>query len=660
MGLLTPLFLLGLGMVALPLWLHRLQTQTPEREPFSSAMLLEESEQRVHLRKKLRFLVLLSLRILLLALLAIAFAKPVLERTTEVFSNDEISFHFIVMDTSFSMAGAQRFDEAVAVADSIIDDMEPGQQAQVIAADNHIRLVSEAGSNKGELKKALNAVSVGESRLDYGKLMTDLNGLIGDYNHNIAIHLISDFQASGLPTRFADLIPDPGNNRPVVINLHPVTGSGMANWAIDSVRPEGGQISVGIRGMDTVGQEKDLNLKVNGEPVARQSVQVPESGQASVKFEMPELAAGPNRIEVDMGPEDELPGDDRRFLVIENTPRVPVLLLTADPSSLALRYLTTALETGNYTVETVNLAELDPRVLPRYPWLVVDDLGSLNAGRAAELSDYITSGGAIFTALGERTQGRDLLPVSGHSLQRSGWSGKSEFRNVARIDTSHPVLANSPGWRSINISRVISPVTDEADRVLITLEGGDPLLLERQIGAGRLLMLTTSLDNTWCDLPIHSVFVSFMAETARYLANEDILETQYNIGDSILLKQVGSASGQVIDPQGNTVLTLEDTHSTQHVVLNQTGFYEVYTPGRETLLAVNPDPRESDLNPIDAEMMSQWSDAGRQTPVTGENLRVEIEPETLELWHVLLILLLLIVLAESVLGNRYLDYRTGQ
>ncbi len=84
MSLLAPLFLIGLAAIALPVWLHRLQTQSPEREPFGSAMFLEPSERRVHLKKQFRFLVLLALRILLLALLAFAFAKPILQQPPQL------------------------------------------------------------------------------------------------------------------------------------------------------------------------------------------------------------------------------------------------------------------------------------------------------------------------------------------------------------------------------------------------------------------------------------------------------------------------------------------------------------------------------------------------------------------------------------------------
>ena len=57
MSFIAPLFLLGVLAVAVPFWLHRLQTQSSDRKPFSSAMLLETTEQQVHVQKKLKYLV---------------------------------------------------------------------------------------------------------------------------------------------------------------------------------------------------------------------------------------------------------------------------------------------------------------------------------------------------------------------------------------------------------------------------------------------------------------------------------------------------------------------------------------------------------------------------------------------------------------------------
>ena len=660
MSLLAPLFLLGLGLIALPLWLHRLQTQTPEREPFSSTMLLEASVQRVHLHKKLQFLLLLALRIAMLILLACAFAKPVLETSMEVFAGESATLHLLVIDTSFSMGNADHFAAALTTANRIIDELDSGQSAQIIAADQQIRMIGERGNDKGKLKTALAALTVGETRLDFGALMNGLNGLLDEFNDNTAIHLISDFQASGLPARFADLIPKTANHRPVQLLLYPVTDSVIANWAVASVRRDREGLQVSVRGYQSPAQQTSVSLQVNGADVAQQTQQIPVNGEVVFTFTQPELASGDNRIEISMTPADNLPGDDRRYVVLENTPALPVLLLTANPGALAVTYLRTALETGGYIVETVNVAELDARIIPRYPWLVIDDLGAVNTQLAASLIEYMQAGGAIFTTLGDRSQSLNVLPVSSHPVKSLGSYSQDRFYAIARIDGSHPVLAKATGWRGVNISRAIIPQTGKEDRVLINLEGGEPLLLEHEYGAGRLLLLTTGLDNSWSDLPVHSVFVTFMAETARYLGDEYALERQQHTGDSILLKQAGGASGQVIDPSGQTILTLAATHSTQNVELRRSGFYEVYTPGRQRLIAANPDPRESDTAAIAPDMLARWRAAGEPLPAGIADQVVTVAPVTIELWPGLLLLLVVIVLAESLLGNRYLDHRTGQ
>ena len=97
MSFIAPLFLIGLLTVALPLWLHRLQTQSSERKPFSSAMLLETAEQRVHVKKQLKYLLLLATRILLLALLAFAFAKPFMTEPPDVITATEAGAHVVLM-----------------------------------------------------------------------------------------------------------------------------------------------------------------------------------------------------------------------------------------------------------------------------------------------------------------------------------------------------------------------------------------------------------------------------------------------------------------------------------------------------------------------------------------------------------------------------------
>ena len=80
MSLLAPAFLVGLLAIGLPLWLHRLSSDNPNKQRFSSLMFLEPGEPRRVLAKKLQYLLLLALRIGVLVLLALAFTEPAIWR----------------------------------------------------------------------------------------------------------------------------------------------------------------------------------------------------------------------------------------------------------------------------------------------------------------------------------------------------------------------------------------------------------------------------------------------------------------------------------------------------------------------------------------------------------------------------------------------------
>jgi len=114
-----------------------------------------------------------------------------------------------------------------------------------------------------------------------------------------------------------------------------------------------------------------------------------------------------------------------------------------------------------------------------------------------------------------------------------------------------------------------------------------------------------------------------------------------------------------------SLLSLSDTTQAQDIALNKTGFYRVITPGGEVLVAVNPDRRESDLTVMDAQVLQNWQNVvaeaagtGEQALDTGGEIAAE-DMEEREIWRFFLILLVIIVLAESYLGNQHLRVRTG-
>jgi hypothetical protein len=133
MSLLSPWFLVGALAVGLPLWLHLLQRQNPVKLPFSSLMFMEKRQHSSLKERKLRYLLLLASRLALLLLLALAFSKPIWEQPPAAVLGRIATLHLVVIDTSLSMNYGARWQRAVAEAEGIIDGMEGGDRAQIIA-----------------------------------------------------------------------------------------------------------------------------------------------------------------------------------------------------------------------------------------------------------------------------------------------------------------------------------------------------------------------------------------------------------------------------------------------------------------------------------------------------------------------------------------------
>lgn len=670
MALIAPLFLLGLLGIGLPIWLHRLETQVTEREQFSTAMFLEPAKKRIHVQRKLKYLLLMALRILFFLILVLAFTRPVFFTPPAALVTEDTTHHVIVVDTSFSMQEGASFASAVEAARDIVNTMDEDEVASLYTASSGVTTVVPVTDDNNVLIQALSSLSPDNGKLDLGIMVTTMNTLIEESQANFIMHFISDYQQSGQAVRFADMIPDVINGRPVTLDIVQIRTENVPNWLVDSVLVNArNSLEVGIRGLASEDDmaERSVILAINNVEQQRQDITLAGDGNTLVDFENVIFEEGDNRIDIQLLPTDSLPGDDVRYTVFDNSPPAPVLLLTANTQSLGVTYIRAALETAprGYEVITQTIDDLDARILQRYPWIVIEDIGAINTSLANTINDYISGGGAVLAAAGEASLGLDTVPVLG--LQVGTARPGRESRNpITMIDSSHPVLSETSGWGSVNMQTLpVNPTADQ--RILIAQSEDRPVLIESEIGRGRILLLTTALDNTLSDLPVKPVFVSFMAEAARYLSNENLLVREQVAESFLQLSLAGGASGQVFDPDGESLLSLSDTTQSQDIRLNKTGYYQVFTPAGEVLVAVNPDRRESDLTVMDAQVIQNWQNVVAGTASAGEqNLNPDFgtanageEREENEIWRIFLILLAIIVLAESILGNQYLRVRTG-
>lgn len=657
MSLLAPLFLLGMLAIGLPLWLHRLQTQNPERVKISSAMLLEHSEKRLHVQKRLRFLVLLALRIALLLLLAWAFAQPLWRLAANAVPAQGAREHVILIDHSLSMNAPGRMAAALAEANRIVDAMRPADRAQIAAFGSSIELIGTgaggATSDKALLRKALAQVSAGETRAEFAQAVGAIDSLAGGGSLPVVGHLISDFQATAMSARFADLLPRAERARSIELQLHPVAPEAAPNWSVSGLRALDNALEATVQAHGAPASTQSVLLEVNGNVRGEQSVKVPAGGAATVRFNGVALNAGENKVVARLKGSDALAADDAFNLVLLGGGPQVVPLLTPDVRSATGNFMSAALSVAaaRFRVAPTRIDRFDARTLERFRWVAIEDIGAVDGRLASALQSYLASGGAVFASSGARAAGMNKLPVGDWAVT-GATTRAADPLGVGRVDGTHALLANTGGWQNIAVARMLKVRPGQDDRVLLSTEDGEPLLLERRVGQGRLLLLTTALDNIWSDLPVEPVFVSFMAEAANWLAGVDTFGGRQVAGANLSLAQSGAAVGQVIDPAGKELLSLSATRGAQNVRLPRAGFYQVVTPARESLVAVNVDARESELTPLDAGSLDNWRKAAAATEtVAPPAASAQSEGPVLPLARWLLAVLALVVVAESIAGN---------
>ena len=112
---------------------------------------------------------------------------------------------------------------------------------------------------------------------------------------------------------------------------------------------------------------------------------------------------------------------------------------------------------------------------------------------------------------------------------------------------------------------------------------------------------------------------------------------------------------QILDPDGRRPLSLNEAASAETFQLRRTGFYEFrLADGRQDVIGVNADRRESDLDVIPDDIMSLWRGkaAGPESEMRGVPVPEGSKPYSL--WWYIMLLVLAAAIAESWLASQYL------
>ena len=652
MTFLNTAMLLGLVIVAIPIIIHLLNRRKARLVDWGAMRFLLASLAHRNRRIMIEEIILLAVRCLLLALLALALARPFLPSRTTIpwglvlpailaaamligsaaavwnrkkwrwillgvagglialsagASAMEYSFQksnwsspggekdvVIIIDGSMSMSlaveGKTNFQRAIDEARAVVSACRPADSVSIILGSSRPQVViGNPTSDRKEIAAALAALSPGNGSMRVPEAMESAIQECLEKGHNPAkkIVIITDGQSVGwdvsnisrwqflggmlhgkdfptAPQVICRTLAMPGS-----FNNVAVTDIAPARKVIGTDRKVQIDVKIANTGISPMAPAA-VELSVDGLPPMTEKVgEIQPNASETVQFEHLFEKPGRHVLTARVVGEDDLPGDNTLWRVVDVIDRLPVLIVDGAPSPLALEgageYMQLALNPKVAAGKKVPKSpsptpppagkpqEMDdkliaclvePTVVPAadvgtienlsaYRVVILANVPQLPKKFADDLDQFIRGGGGVFIAAGDRIDVDFYNRWTSQTSERICPVTIDPQRQICaepvHLDLksfSHPSLAKlaDPGQSNAASTRVRAfwpfkvDAKDAGVRVSANLEGAQPFLAERKLGKGYVLMTPICLDAHDSNLPSLWCFVPMMHQLVYFLA----------------------------------------------------------------------------------------------------------------------------------------------
>jgi hypothetical protein len=664
MAFLNPIFLLGALAVLAPIMAHLVRSARARRMRFPSLMFLRQIDQKTVRRRKLRNLWLLALRCSALMLLALAFARPYFP--SEIPPAQDKSSAVILLDVSCSMQYGRSFERARQAAHRAIAS-EAGAAIALIAFSNKCDVLSQPTSDAAQLKSILDSTRPGLAGTDYLQAIQAADSTLKGASGRRRIYLISDFQKTGWDRAHqfklspgVQLIPvDVSEPEPSNLSLELLSADPVTYW-----QKYNGKLLVRANNFSAKPATAEVELKLNDLIAERRQIELAPTSSKVIEFTGFNLPEGSNRVTVEIADDDFAP-DNRAFFAISRRDQLKVLIIETAPrgrsESFFLREALLAGQQTPYAPTIKTPGTTNPLELGNYQLIVLNDAEGIGQELAAALKKFVERGGGLIIAAGRHTDAstynRLFGAISPARLEAIVERG-GEYALLSQINADHPIfseIARSSRLAAIRVYAYLRASPNERASVIAALDDGSPLIVEGLAGSGKVILITTTLDTAWNDLPLKPLYLPLIRQMLGYLGQRQDTAS-YRVGQPFAVNAGSDSSFPTVEgPRGSTIEGHKGASGQLIIIPEENGFYRLRYPDHSEYLAVNLDPKESDLSKLDIEEFIasvHGQEDQNQSPAQNEPLTpTEIESRQ-RLWLPILALALLSFVAEALLARR--------
>lgn len=690
MSFLAPLFFLALAALAVPVLIHLTQKEKKSVVEFPSLMFLRKIPYESVQRRRLRDVLLLLLRLAALALIVAAFARPFLRGSELAAAPGGARDIVVLVDRSYSMGYGDTWSRAQRAAEQALANTTPADRISVVmfadVADVTVRSTPDRGRAVGDIR----AATPGPGSTKFGPALKLAGSLLAEsLLPRKEVIIVSDFQRAGwLPD---DTLRLPAGTQVTPVVVEGAQGLNLAVTPVALLRTrDGGQervtVTAGVLNRSAeAATNVPIHLEVDGRPVQDLTISAAPHASASVTFPPLTITNAHTKASVRLGgpgqPADALERDNVFHFVVTPAAPVPVLVVSQTRPEANL-YLSRALAIGDAPrFDTTPQAPeaLASDALNRARLIILNDV-PVGDTAAARLVTFVEGGGGLLIAAGQRAtwpaSRSDWLPASiGPPVDRT----RGAPARLSGMDYGHAVFEpfRAPRSGDFSTSRFYSYRALTAGKnatVLARFDTGEPALVERTAGRGRVVMFASTLDLSWNDLALKPMFLPFVHQLGRHLSGYKEQPAWLTIGQVLDVDAAEVAAGATSGAQaraaaGRTVLSpsgqrrdltaSDGATAASALELTEQGFYEVRGSGRDAgpviVAASNVSLAESNLDRLDpAELVAAVTGGDPTGSTSGQDVLPDEAQELAQrVWWYLLFAGILLLIAETALAHRY-------
>lgn len=557
---LNPLLLIGLSAVAVPIVIHMLNRRKHLRVVWAAMRFVELALRKNQRRMNIEDILLLILRCALLALLALAMARPALHGALGFFSQARVDA-VIILDNSYSMSqtdgAVSRFEQSQKkVVDEVIQTLPGGASASLLLASDTVQeVISEPTYDLNLVRQRASQAQMcdrGTNMLP--ALQRAVKILQARQGSKKEIYLITDAQASGWRQegeirQILDEVKQDISTHIIFVGEQGKQNVGVSSLTLaTSPAPVNQPLRFEV-GVTNYGQSavKDLpvRLSVDNEPPSEQvNVAALEPGETrSVAMYARIAKEGMHSITARI-PHDQLPRDDERSLLVRVIPKVHVLLVDGKagrgPRDCESFFLQEALQPvepmlrEKFFIQTrvISAGELDATRLDEYDVIVLANVPDVSRNVVQSLDRLVRDGRGLIVLPGDQVNVKfynkqlletvNLLPAMLGEAKGETDQGDKFWTYQAKGFT-HPIVSiwNDPGagnmanvrtYRRFEMTLAVAEPgkgkdakkADEEISLVLAYNDGQPAVAERTHGLGKVVMFAgpVSTSGGWNDLAV--------------------------------------------------------------------------------------------------------------------------------------------------------------